>query len=120
MKTLVKFYQNEGSYSFESEVTNESLSTYTGTALNRLFDYVNVAKKIGAKTMTYSKPINLLIEVDGKKFDTGTCKESLQAKLKLQRTNDGYKRFAVRTYELIKFSTMSIAEVGMNDVLESL
>ena len=121
MKNLkVTFYQANGSYSFSTEVNKDSLSTFVGTSLNRMIDYSNVARKIGARVFSFNKPINLLIEVEGKAYNTGICSETLQAKLKCQRTNAGYTRYAKRVFELIKFATMDITEVTFVEVIKSL
>lgn len=120
MKLQVSFYQENGSYSFTADVSKDSLSTFVGTSLNRMIDYSSIAQKVGAKVFSFNKPINLCIEAEGKRYDTGTCSEKLQAKLKCQRNAKGYKRFCVRVYELIKFSTMEITEMTFQDVLKSL
>lgn len=119
MLLSVSFYQNEIEYSFKAEVSNTGLNVFTGTALNRMFDFVSCAKSVNAKTFKFSQPINLRIEVEGKKYDTGVCNEMLQSKLKLQRSDRGMKTFAKRTFELIKFSTSEVIEMSINDVLES-
>lgn len=121
MKTLkVNLYQNDASYSFSANVKKDSLQTFVGTSLNHFFTYVSVSKKVGSKSFSFNKPINLHIEVDGLKYDTGTCDIALTSKLKCQRTSKGFRLFASRCFEIIKFSTVNPVEMTLNDLLESL
>lgn len=119
MKISVNFYQNEISYQFDAEV-KDSVNHFTGTALNQLFNYVSLAKKVGASTFKFNQPINLSIVADGVKYDTGTCDQRFQSKLKCQRSSKGMATFSKRVFSLIKYSTNEVVDVSMNDVLEDL
>jgi hypothetical protein len=119
MKTKIEFYQSETNYSFESEIEN-SVNLFTGTALNQLFRYVNVAKSVGAKTFSFKEPINLRITAEDVKYDTGVCSQALQAKLKMQRNDKGMLRFGKRVFELVKWSTSEVQVLSINEVLEDL
>jgi hypothetical protein len=119
-KISVRFYQAGNEYQFETEVKNDNLNLVVGTALNQLTRFMNVAKKCQAKVFNLKNPVTLQVAIDGKVFDNGTANEKLTVKLKLQRSNKGYKRFAVRTFEIVKFSISPIEAISLQDYLKSL
>lgn len=119
MKAIIKFYQEETSYQFNAELSKSSVNVFCGTALNRFFEFINCAQKMKAKTFKFNQPINLMVEVDGKKYDTATCNEMLTSKLKLQHNNKSKLQFAKNVFNAVKFSASDVTETAINDVFES-
>lgn len=115
----VTFYQPTMEYSFEAKVTTNSVNVFCGTALNRFFEFVNCAQKVGAKTFKLNQPINLLIEANGKKYDTGKCEEHIRAKLKMNNSDKSKLKFAKNVFNAVKFSIQDVSIVSINEVFES-
>lgn len=126
VELTVNFYQigkdgtTRSEYRFKTSINTSGVSTFTGTAINRLFAFINTAKEVGAKTFHFGLPIHMAIVVNGKKYDTGNVNEKLTAKLKVQRNAKGYKRFAKRVYALIKFSIEPVKIKTVEDVIKEL
>jgi spermidine/putrescine-binding protein len=118
MKTKIEFFQEGTNYSFDAEVKN-SVNNFVGTACNQMFRYVTIAKAVNAKTFDFKEPINLRVTAKGVRYDTSTCDQALQAKLKLQRSDKGMVNFAKRVFELVKWSTTEVQDVTMAELLES-
>lgn len=115
----VRFYQADADYQFSANVSEDSLNMFVGTALNQLTKYLNVAKKCNAKVFRFTSPIGLQVEANGKIYDTGLANEKLTCKLRVQRSSKGYTRFAVRTFEVVKFAVNPIEGITLQDYLNS-
>lgn len=119
MKTTVFFYQEQMSYQFSFELTNDNknlLSKLIGTSVNRFRQFTEAAKRSGSQTFKFNESIDLLIEVDGRQlFDTAEVNEQFGAKLRFVRNQEGARRFAHRVLGIVQFA---LSDIEIKDVEE--
>lgn len=108
------------SVTLSTTVTDVSASKVCGTALNELFEFVNMQRTIGAKGLRLDMPINLKFEIGDQVINTATWEKSNQAMLKLQNNAAGRRSFAVKFWTIFSYSIKPIKEVDMSDLLTEL
>ena len=116
MKTKVNFIQGNNSLEMSFDVTeSNNLNLIVGTAVNRLYQLVNVAKATGARVINLSKPVDVVIEVNGKRFtDTFNLDERLRNRIKVNRKKQ--RTFALRVKALLEFAMSEIQIVDIDDL----
>ena len=106
MKLSIFFYQENSSYNvnvIDSNIHPNDVDSLVSSAVHKLYKVGQTCKVTGAKLFAFNKPIDLLVEVDGKQvFNTAEVSEAFRTKLKFQRTKKGAQRFAVKTLAIVK------------------
>lgn len=92
-------------------------SKVCGSICNELFDWVSLQKFVGANGIKLSEPINLKFEVNGIKFDTGTLKKELQARLLLRNNPQGRRNYARRFNAIFNYITRDVKPCTFDELL---
>lgn len=118
MKTQVEFLQGNDSLSFNFNLDKTNLDLIVGTSVRRLYELVNVAKFTGARVINLSKPVDVIINVDGKVYtETISLNERLRNRVKINRKKQ--KTFALRLKALLEFAMSEIEVVSVNELKDA-
>lgn len=117
MKTIiVTFYQENQSITQSFELTKANRSKVLGTALYKLFRWLDVSRQMGSKSLKLNQPINIKIETDTFSIDTGKAHTALTQRLKVQMNKKHV--FSARFKALYDFMTEEAKEFKLSEMTE--
>ena len=118
MKTQVEFLQGNDSLSFNFDLDKTNLDLIVGTAVRRLYQLVNLSKEVGARVINLSKPLDIVVSVDGKVYtETLSMDERLRNRIKVNRKKQ--KTFALRLKSLLEFAISEIEVVSVDQLQDA-
>lgn len=115
----IQFLQGDNSITVNAK-EGGSLDKIQGTAINELFAWIEVQRKVGAKGLKLSHHVDIVIEGENFTLDTTEAQIQLRQRLKINSTARSKRAFAVKFCALCTYISRERGVISVNEALEAL